>query len=125
MVPFSWRQWLRNLARPAPVRPSTRYLAVERLEDRVVPSAVAVKVLATANIYVTGNVTNSIVSNDPDRFNDGKVAQLTHLSGINYLATNLRSAVADAQTLARAAPSSSTPGPICSTAAKSKSSSAP
>src|ERR1700727_2313079 len=101
MVPLSWRQWLCNLARRASARPSTRLLDVEPLEDRLVPTAVAVKVLATANIYVPGDVPTSTVSNDPNRFNDGDAAKLFHLSGTNYLATNLRSAVVYAQTLAR------------------------
>ncbi len=52
-----------------------------------------------ATIYVTGSVTNGVIFTDPNRFNDGAVAPLTHLSSGPYLAVNLRSAVVDSQAL--------------------------
>lgn len=92
------KYWWRLLFSPvAPARKcraagaSTRPMEVDVLENRLVP----------AKIFVTGNVTNSSVSADPARFDDGPVTALTPF-GKHFLASNLRSAVVGAENIAGA-----------------------
>jgi hypothetical protein len=92
-TPFWWQRFFAKSLTAAPLRKrsgvSTCRVELEVLEKRLMP----------ANIYVTGNVTNSTNSNDPSRFLDGPVSPLTPFSG-SYLARNLRSAVVDSQAFA-------------------------
>ena len=77
---------------------STRRMEVEQLESRLVPAPF--HVTANINIYVTGSNGGNFTSvrfTDPNRFNDGSVSGLQEIGATNnFVAVNLRSAVADA-----------------------------
>lgn len=87
----SWWQRL-FFPRRRSTRPhARRRLEVETLESRLAP---------TINIFVTGSVVAGDFFSDPARFSDGPVSPLTNIGGANYVATNLRSAVAGATAFA-------------------------
>jgi hypothetical protein len=103
MTSKTWYQRLFKTSGHLPIRKqagqSTRPMEVELLEDRQMPTNTTL-IAGPALIFITGNVTNSTVSSDPSRFQDGAVAPLIRLGPVAnhiYLAKNLRSAVADAE----------------------------
>jgi hypothetical protein len=101
MFSYSWQRIFKKILL-TPVRrkragDSPRLMEVELLENRLLPSF-----FVTSNIiiYVTGNNGgnfNSVNFTDPNRFNDGSVSALHEIGhSATFVATNLRSAVADA-----------------------------